>query len=86
MTHRTPDLAEDNTFVIALGLVWPGIGQLMQGRGGPAIAFGASAALLVGCGFIMPEMRMVFWTAAIGVAVWSSADVMARVRYKSRTT
>lgn len=57
-----------------LNLIWPGLGQLHQGRIVAAVAFGLSTAGLAAALLAWPPERAVAGVALLAVTVWSIYD------------
>jgi hypothetical protein len=58
----------------AASLLFPGLGQWLQGRRWAAVYFFVDALAGALLGAFVPEMRMVFWTAAAAICVWAVLD------------
>ena len=58
----------------AASLLVPGLGQWLQGRRGAAVFFFADVVGSTLLGALVPELRVLSWSAAGAVALWSVVD------------
>jgi hypothetical protein len=67
----------------ALNLLWPGLGQLNQGRTGPAACLAFETFVLVVVFGAYPDSRTLMGIAIAVLTVWSMADVLIAARHRS---
>jgi hypothetical protein len=72
MTNTLPP--RDPLSAAAASLLLPGLGQWLQGRRWPAAYFFGDVLAGALLGAVMPEFRVLGWTVAIVVALWSVLD------------
>jgi hypothetical protein len=60
----------------ALNLIWPGLGQLNQGRTRPAAYFALEAAVLVALFAALPLSRAILGVLIAGLTLWSMIDAV----------
>jgi hypothetical protein len=60
----------------------PGLGQWLQGRRWAAVYFFGDVLAGTLLGAFVPELRVLGWTAAAAIAVWSVVDAGFAARYQ----
>jgi hypothetical protein len=63
-----------------LNLVWPGLGQLNQGRSRVAACFALEAAGLVALFGLFPASRLPIGVTIVAITIWSMAEVVIAAR------
>jgi hypothetical protein len=77
-------IARDNALADAgLSLLWPGLGQLHQGRPFAALYFGVESLSLVAVFTLFPPWRAMAAVGFAAVALWSIIDAFRAVKCAS---
>lgn len=66
--------SQDPLGAAAASAFLPGLGQWLQGRRGTAVYFFCDVLAGTLLGALVPELRVLGWTAAAAIAVWSVLD------------
>ena len=75
-----PDAVAD----AALNLLWPGFGQLSQGRTASGIAFALQTLFWVGLCVALPDWRVVGEVGIAAITLWSVVDAFVVARRRRR--
>ena len=63
-----------------LSLLWPGLGQLHQGRTGAGVYFMAESLTLVIAWFVAPTWGILLAVIFAAITIWSIRDAVAGAR------
>jgi TM2 domain-containing membrane protein YozV len=63
-----------------LSLLWPGLGQLHQGRTGAGVYFMAESLTLVIAWFVAPTWGILLAVVFAAITIWSIKDAVAGAR------
>jgi hypothetical protein len=66
--------SRDPLAAAAASLLVPGLGQWLQGRRRPAVYFFGDVVASMLLVVLIPELRVLGWTAAIAIGIWSVLD------------
>jgi hypothetical protein len=72
--------SRDPLAAAAASLLVPGLGQWLQGRRRPAIYFFGDVVASMLLVVVIPELRVLGWTAAIAIGIWSVLDARFAAR------
>jgi hypothetical protein len=72
--------SRDPLSAAAASLLVPGLGQWLQGRRWAAAYFLGDVVASMMLVMLFPELRVLGWTAAIGIGIWSVLDAAFAAR------